>query len=82
MIGLFGAGISMGLGSCSLSGFFGNCQSSQNAEDINRLVDLAASISANVQQVNEQSNEKLHIVSKELRTLQGIQDQMRDSERQ
>ena len=77
-IGLFGAGISMGPGSCGRSGIFGNSQSAQNADDINRLFDLAASISANVQQVNEQSNEKFYIVSEELKTLQEIQDQMRD----
>ena len=69
----------MGPGSCGPSGIFGSCQFAQNAEDINRHFDLAASISANAQQVIEQSNESFTLlVSKELKTLQEIQDQMRD----
>ena len=76
-IGLFGAGITMGPGSCGLSGIFGSCQSDKNAANINRLFDVASSLSDSVQELNEETNDKFYIVSKELHKLHDLQEQMR-----
>ena len=77
-IGLFGAGISMGPGSCGLSGIFGSCQSEQNAKQIDRLFAFSSSLSDNVQELNSDTNDKFFIVSMELRTLREVQSQMRE----
>ena len=77
-IGLFGTGISLGSGDCGLSGIFGSCQSSENAEQINRLFQFSSSIADNVHQLNSETNDKFYIVSKELRTLHNIQRQMNE----
>ena len=76
-IGLFGAGITMGPGSCGLSGIFGSCQSDKNAANINRLFDVASSLSDSVLELNEETNDKFYIVSKELHKLHDLQEQMR-----
>ena len=73
-IGLFGAGITMGPGSCGLSGIFGSCQSDKNAANINRLFDVASSLSESVQEFNEETNDKFYIVSKELHKLHDLQE--------
>ena len=77
-IGLFGAGITMGPGSCGLSGIFGSCQSEKNSANIDRLFDIASSLSENVQELNEETNDKFYIVSKELHKLHDLQNQMRE----
>ena len=77
-IGLFGAGITMGPGSCGLSGIFGSCQSEKNSANIVRLFDIASSLSENVQELNEETNDIFYIVSKELHKLHDLQNQMRE----
>ena len=76
-IGLFGAGITMGPGRCGLRGIFGSCQSDKNAANINRLFDVASSLFESVHELNEETNDKIYIVSKELHKLHDLQEQMR-----
>ena len=75
-IGLFGAGITMGPGSCGLKGIFGSCQYDKNAANIYRLFDVASSLSESFQELNEETNDNFYIVSKELHKLND-QEQMR-----
>ena len=76
-IGLFGAGITMGPGSSGLTGIFVSCQSDKSADNINRLFDVASSLSESVQETNQETNDKFYIVSKELHKLHDLQEQMR-----
>ena len=75
-IGLFGTGVSMGSGSCGLSGIFGTCQSEENADAINRMFAMTSSISDNIQHLATESNNKFFVIGKELQAIRELQQQM------
>ena len=78
-IGLFGSGLVIGSqGDCGLLGIFGTCQENAkiNAENILRIADYSEQIADYVQKLKSQTNEKLYLVSDELKDIRKIQQDM------
>ena len=62
-IGLFGSGIAMGSDSCGISGIFGTRQGQEIADAMNRIFTMTNSISAKLQHLPTESNNKFLVVS-------------------
>ena len=75
-IGLFGSGIATGSDSCGISGIFGTCQGQENADAINRVFTMINSISANLQYLATESDNKFLVIGKELQAIRDLQNQM------
>ena len=75
-IGLFGGGVIMGSGSCGLTGIFGKCQSAKNSEEINKLFRYQEYIIDNMEHISHITDVKFRVVSKELKAIHDIQNQM------
>ena len=66
----------MGYGDCGLSGIYGTCKSRENADAINRMIQVTESLAENLQYIQSSTNEKFYVVAIEIQTIRDLQQQM------